>query len=114
MKKILKEILANILAEHGEKKNLRKGYWTEDLDLESLADAIMSKGAKKDERRTFVCELTNSRNSNVYRRTPEIIAKDEEIVWYAKGMKDTFFGTRQKRVNIYIYKNNEYKLFKTI
>lgn len=114
MKEILKEILVNILAEHGEKNNLRKEYWKEELNVDSIVDAIPLRKLPSEDKKTFVCKLTNSRGSNVYRTTSEIVATEEEIEWYAKGMMDTFLGTTQKRVNIYVVKDDEYEFFKTI
>lgn len=114
MKRILKEIIINILTEYGEKNNLPKRYWSEELDIKSIVDAIPLREVRDDERHTFMCELTNSRNSNIYRTSSDIIATETEIEWYAKGLMDSFLGTSMKQVNVYILKDGDYIPLKTI
>lgn len=114
VKSILKEMIEHALSSYGRHRRIGSDWWEGKVDVAYMLEVLTGDRYESVRNGVYRVVLTNQKRRRVYKMLDGINATEEQIVWYAKGMKDGMSNVEKKQVEIYIKEDGGYRLLRVI
>lgn len=114
VKSILKEMIEHELSSYGRHRRIGSDRWEGKVDVAYMLEVLTGDRYESVRNGVYRVVLTNQKRRRVYKMLDGINATEEQIVWYALGMKDGMSNVEKKQVEIYIKEDGGYRLLRVI
>lgn len=114
VKGILKEMIEHELSSYGRNRRIGSDWWEGKVDVAYMLEVLTGDRYESVRNGVYRVVLTNQKRRRVYKMLDGINSTEEQIVWYAMGMKDGMSNVEKKQVEIYIKEDGGYRLLRVI